>query len=78
MQERPHRKHAEKIVQQFRDELGEDMCKKIGDYPFGSLAIMIESAINTSVMASMDLNVKDVEQLLERTRRRARGEHTGE
>lgn len=72
MQERPHRKHAEKIIQQFREELGGDLCKAIGDYPLGSLAVMIESAINTSVMEAMTETVVDIEELLKRARKRAR------
>ena len=72
MQERPHRKHAEKIIQQFREELGDDLCKAIGDYPLGSLAVMIESAINTSVMEAMTETVVDIEELLKRARKRAR------
>ncbi|MAD46828.1 MAG: hypothetical protein CMI02_09965 [Oceanospirillaceae bacterium] len=75
MQDRPHHKHAEKVVQQFREELGEDLCKKIGDYPFGSLSVLIESAINTSVMKAVDDTIHDFEEALARSRKRARGVH---
>ncbi|MBL35529.1 MAG: hypothetical protein CMI10_11610 [Oceanospirillaceae bacterium] len=75
MQDRPHHKHAEKIVQQFCTELGEELCQKIGDYPFGTLSILIESAINTSVMAAVEETIKDFDEALARSRTRARGLH---
>ncbi|MCA6062764.1 hypothetical protein [Thalassolituus marinus] len=72
MQDRPHKKHAEKIIEQFRSEIGDDLCKKIGDYPFGSLSVLIESALNTAVMESMNDTVSDLENVLKRVKKRAR------
>ncbi|MDK2779285.1 MAG: phosphatase [Pseudomonadota bacterium] len=71
MQERLHRKHAEQIVEHFRSELGDELCRQIGDYHFGTLAVLIESAINTSVMTAVNDTITDIEGLLERTRRHA-------
>ncbi len=71
MQERLHHKHAEQVVERFRTELGEALCGQIGDYHFGTLAVLIESAINTSVMTAVNDTITDIEELLERTRRHA-------
>ncbi len=73
MQDRPHRKHAQRIVQNFRNELGQDLADKIGDYHFGSLEVLIESALNTVVMSAMNDTVTDIEQLLKQAQKRAKG-----
>ncbi|WP_430462100.1 phosphatase [Thalassolituus sp. LLYu03] len=68
MQDRPHRAHAQKIVQQFREEIGAELAASIGDYHLGSLAVLIESAINTSVMEASTATITEVETLLKRLR----------
>ncbi|UXD87764.1 phosphatase [Thalassolituus hydrocarboniclasticus] len=73
MQDRPHRKHAQRIVQNFRNELAQDLADKIGDYHFGSLEVLIESALNTAVMSAMNDTVTDIEQLLKQAQKRAKG-----
>ena len=73
MQDRPHRKHAQRIVQNFRNELAQDLANKIGDYHFGSLEVLIESALNTAVMSAMNDTVTDIEQLLKQAQKRAKG-----
>ena len=73
MHDRPHRKHAQRIVQNFRNELAQDLADKIGDYHFGSLEVLIESALNTAVMSAMNDTVTDIEQLLKQAQKRAKG-----
>lgn len=68
MHDRPHYPHAQKVVDNFRRVLGEELCNSIGDYHFSTLEVLIESAINTSVMAAMQLAEKDVEELLKKLR----------
>lgn len=72
MHDRPHRQHAEQIVQQFREDIGEELATAIGDFHFGSLEVLIESALNTSVMVSMNDTITDLEDLLQRTRKRVK------
>ncbi|MCT7359478.1 MAG: hypothetical protein COB09_16345 [Thalassobium sp.] len=73
MQDRPHRKHAQKIVQNFRSDLDKGLADAIGDYHFGSLEVLIESALNTVVMTAMNDTVNDIEQLLKQAKQRAKG-----
>ncbi|MAY15667.1 MAG: hypothetical protein CMI06_10050 [Oceanospirillaceae bacterium] len=60
-------------MQNFRNELGQDLSDKIGDYHFGSLEVLIESALNTVVMSAMNDTVTDIEQLLKLAQKRAKG-----
>ena len=57
-----------KVVNNFRRVLGEELCSRIGDYHFSTLEVLIESAINTSVMDAMQLAEQDVEELLKKLR----------
>ncbi len=68
MHDRPHYLHAQKVVNNFRRVLGEELCSHIGEYHFSTLEVLIESAINTSVMDAMQLAEQDVEELLKKLR----------
>lgn len=72
MQDRPHRHHAEKLVDQFRKDVGPELEQAIGDFHFGSLVMLVESALNTSVMMAMNETVADLEDVLKKARARVR------
>lgn len=74
MHERPHKAHADRIVKQFREEIGSVVSSEIGDTNFDGLSVMIESALNTSVMDALNTTVTDIKELAERTQKRASGE----
>ncbi len=68
MRDRPHFAHAENVVQSFRRELEPALCEQIGEYHFNTLVMLIESAINSSVMDAMQHAGQDVEALLKKWR----------
>lgn len=68
MHDRPHYAHAVKIVDNFRRELGPELSEHIGEYHFGTLVVLIESAINSSVMDTLQAAGQDVEALLKKWR----------
>lgn len=72
MNEHPHHQHALKITENFRREIGTALSEQIGDYHFGTLTVLIESAINTSVMNALQGVEQDVEGLLRSVRKRTR------
>jgi 3-deoxy-D-manno-octulosonate 8-phosphate phosphatase KdsC-like HAD superfamily phosphatase len=74
MHSRPHKTHAERIVKQFREQLGDSLAKKVGDDHLNDLAVMIESALNTTVLDALNQTVGEIETLAQRTAKRAAGE----
>ena len=72
MQDRPHREHAQRLVEQFRKDVGPELEKAIGDFHFGSLVMLVESALNTSVMMAMNETIGELEEVVNKARARAR------
>lgn len=72
MHDRPHHEHAVKVVESFRRELDPQLCERIGEYRFDTLIMLIESAINGSVMEAMQMAGQDVEAVLKKWRGPAR------
>ena len=74
MHDRPHKAHAERIVKQFREEVGEKISVGVKDKDFDGLSVMIESALNTAVMDALNATVSEIQDLADHTRKRAAGE----
>lgn len=74
MQDRPHKAHADRIVKQFRNDVGEKSLANVKDKDFDGLSVMIESALNTAVMDALNATVSEIQELADHTRKRAAGE----
>lgn len=74
MHDRPHKAHADRIVKQFREEVGAKISAEVSDQDFDGLSVMIESALNTAVMDALNATVAEIQLLAEQTRKRAAGE----
>lgn len=74
MHDRPHKPHADRIVKQFREEVGARISAEVSDKDFDGLSVMIESALNTAVMDALNATVEEIQQLADHTRKRASGE----
>ncbi len=46
-------KHAAQIVRRFRQQIGEECCQTIGNEQLAALELMIESAIDASVLEAI-------------------------
>jgi len=64
-------KHAEKIVAHFKQVLDEKEIKQIGNEHFDELSLMIEAAINASVLTAMEQTADKVAKLAEEIRKGA-------
>lgn len=71
MKPRKELKHAEKIVEHFKQVLEEEEVSQIGDEHFDQLALMIEAAINASVLATQEKTADQMIKLAEKIRSRA-------
>ena len=56
-------KHAEKIVAHFKERLDEKAVKQIGAEHFDELSLMIEAAINASVLTAQERTADEVAKL---------------
>ncbi len=63
--------HAEKIVAHFQDLIGEERSAAIGDDHFAELAILIESAIDASVLDAEERIVNQLQTLIDGIRKDA-------
>lgn len=64
-------KHAEKIVAHFKNLLSEKNIEDIGDAHFDELSLMIEAAINASVLTVQERTADKVAKLAETIRHNA-------
>jgi predicted Co/Zn/Cd cation transporter (cation efflux family) len=63
--------HAEKVVAGFKDILGDELVATLGDEHFAELAMLIESAIGTSVVTELERAADQVAELATKLRKHA-------
>lgn len=63
--------HAEKVVAGFKEMLGDELVAALGGEHFEELAMMIESAISSSVLEELERAADQVAALATRLRRHA-------
>jgi predicted Co/Zn/Cd cation transporter (cation efflux family) len=63
--------HAEKVVAGFKDILGDELVAALGDEHFAELAMLIESAIGTSVVTELERAADQVAELATKLRKHA-------
>ncbi len=66
-----HLPHAERVVQAFKDKLSSSGRQHVGEKHFDELALLIESAISTSVLEEMERAADKVAQVADELRRGA-------
>lgn len=71
MEHRNSRVHAARIVQEFRLGLSEETQGQIGELGFGTLEMMIESALTTQVGFVAEGVAKELEGMITRLRAEA-------
>ncbi len=66
-------RHARRIVQRFREQIGEETCRAIGEENLRALELMIESAIDASTLEAIrsaseisSQAAKDILRIIER------------
>ena len=52
--------HSHKLVDRFRRMIGPDICSQIGEEHFEELALMIESAIDASLVDVLERSAEKV------------------
>lgn len=70
MEKHISREHAKRIVREFRSTLSEDIQTQIGELGFGSLEMMIESALSTQVSGALNDTISDMESVIAKARKR--------
>ena len=68
---RRHANHASQVVERFKEMLSASGRAHVGEGHFGELALLIESAITTSVLEAMEQAAEHMEQLARDMRHRA-------
>lgn len=63
--------HAERVVAGFKDMLGEELVRAVGDQHFQELAMLIESAISSSVLDELERAADQVAAVATGLRRHA-------
>jgi hypothetical protein len=63
--------HAEKVVAGFKQMLGDELAATLGDEHFEELAMMIESAISSSVLSELERAADQVAALAAQLRKHA-------
>lgn len=66
------REHARRIVSEFRSGLSEQVQSEIGELGFGTLEMMIESALSTQVSSALEDTISDLERTIAQARTRMR------
>ena len=66
-----HLPHAERVVQAFKDKLSKSGREHVGEKHFDELTLMIESAISTSVLETVEQAANDMTALVEKIRKDA-------
>ena len=66
-----YRNHADKVVAGFKSILGEDLCGQLGEEHFGELAMLVESAISSSVLEELEKAADTLESMASGLRRHA-------
>ncbi|MEE9397468.1 MAG: hypothetical protein V3V31_10700 [Methylococcales bacterium] len=64
-------KHAEKIVAHFKNLLSDEHVEEIGSTHFDELALMIEAAISSSVLTTLEQTADKVATMAEEIRHHA-------
>jgi len=64
-------KHAEKIVAHFKNLLSDKHIAEIGPAHFDELSLMIEAAINSSVLTTLEHTADKVADMAEQIRHHA-------
>lgn len=70
MEKHISREHARRIVQDFRNELPDEVQAAIGELGFGNLEMMIESALSTQVSDALEKTVADLEGVIGQAKKR--------
>ncbi len=70
MEQHNSRVHARRIVQDFRNELSDEVQASIGELGFGNLEMMIESALSTQVSDALEKTVADLEGVISQAKKR--------
>ncbi|MBM94649.1 MAG: hypothetical protein CMI09_02210 [Oceanospirillaceae bacterium] len=70
MEKHISREHARRIVSEFRSGLSSEVQSEIGEIGFGTLEMMIESALSTQVSTALEETIGDLQQSIERARQR--------
>ena len=61
--------HAKKVVDHFKSTLPESITSHLGQKHYDELALMINSAIETSVALAIECNAQEIENLANTIRR---------
>jgi hypothetical protein len=64
-------KHAKKVVKAFKDILDNEARRAIKEEDYEQLALLVESAISTSVLDAAERIVDDLEKTVRKVRRNA-------
>jgi len=66
-----YKNHADKVVAGFKSILGEDLSRQLGDEHFGELAMLVESAISSTVLEELEKAADNLESMASKLRRHA-------
>ena len=66
-----HSKHADQVVQRFRDMLSDSGRQHVGERHFDELSLLIESAIDTAILEEAEAWADQLEQMAHRMRHSA-------
>jgi len=62
---RPQTRHAERVVQLFRDSLSKTGRQAVGEHHFEELTLMIESALDAAVLEEVAVYAAQLERLVD-------------
>ncbi len=63
--------HANKVVAGFKTMLGDTLTAQVGEEHFGELALLIESAISSSILQELEKAADQVDSVADGLRKRA-------
>ena len=66
-----YKNHADKVVAGFKNILGEERSGQLGDEHFGELAMLVESAISSSVLEELEKAADNLESMASGLRKHA-------
>lgn len=66
-----HLPHAERVVQAFKDKLSKSGREHVGEKHFDELTLMIESAISTTVLETVEHAAEQMNDLVDKIRKDA-------
>lgn len=60
--------HARKVVDRFKEMLGDDCQDRLSEQHFDELTLLIESAIDAAVFDKMERTIEEVEAMAKKLR----------